>query len=68
MTGLVMLKGIFSKGTAYLGLPTGSLAIVAPAGSFVAPSLSAVTIILAHVLTIIWVLSVGRRLFRLGEP
>jgi hypothetical protein len=34
ITGLVMLKGIFGKGTAFLGLATGILGIAAVAGSF----------------------------------
>ena len=66
MTGLVMLKGIFSKSTAYLGLLTGILGIVSVVGSFFASSLS-VTIIIASVLTTVWVLFVGYRLYRLGQ-
>ena len=66
MTGLVMLKGIFSKSTAYLGLVTGILGIVSVAGSFFVSTLS-VTIIIASVLTTVWVLFVGYRLYRLGQ-
>jgi len=65
ITGLVMLKGIFNKGTAYLGLVTGILGIAAVAGSFFI-STSFVTII-ASALTTVWVLFVGYRLYRLGQ-
>jgi hypothetical protein len=64
--GLVMLKGIFSKSTAYLGLVTGILGIVSVAGPFFASSLS-VTIIIASLLTTVWVLFAGYRLYRLGQ-
>jgi len=67
MTGLVMLKGIFSKGTAYLGLVTGILAVVSVASSFFVSSVSAIAIILASVLTTVWYLFVGYRLYRLGR-
>lgn len=66
MIGLVMLKGIFSKSTAYLGLVTGILGIVSVAGPFFVSTLS-VTIIITSVLTIVWVLFVGYRLYRLGQ-
>jgi hypothetical protein len=58
--GIVMLKGtgIFSKITAYLGLAAGIFGIVSTTGFFV-------TIIMNAVLTTIWVLFVGYRLFRL---
>ena len=66
MIGLVMLKGIFSKSTAYLGLATGIFGIVAVAGPFFLTSLS-VTIIIASVLTTAWVLRAGYELYRLGQ-
>jgi len=66
MTGLVMRKGIFSKSTAYLGMATGGLGIVAVVGPFFARSLS-ITIIIASALTTVWVLFVGYRLYRLGQ-
>jgi hypothetical protein len=65
MTGLVMLRGIFNKFTAYLGLATGILGMVAVAGSFFGV-LSAM-IILVSVLTMVWVFFVGYRLYRLGQ-
>ncbi|HEX6557126.1 MAG TPA: hypothetical protein VF026_30465 [Ktedonobacteraceae bacterium] len=66
LIGLVMLKGIFSKITAYLGLVTGILGIVSVAGLFFVSTLS-VTIIITSVLTTVWVLFVGYRLYRLGQ-
>ena len=66
MIGLVMLKGIFRKSTAYLGLVTGILGIVSVAGPFFVSTLS-VTIIITSVLTTVWVLFVGYRLYRLGQ-
>ena len=67
VTGLVMLKGIFSKSTAYLGLVTGILGVVSVASSFFASSVSSVSIILASVLNTVWFLFVGYRLYRLGQ-
>lgn len=66
MIGLVMLKGIFRKSTAYVGLVTGILGIVSVAGPVFVSSLS-VTIIITSVLTTVWVLLVGYRLYRLGK-
>jgi len=66
LTGLVMLKGIFSKSTAYLGLVTGILGIVSVAGSPFVSFLS-VAVIVTSVLTTVWVLFVGYRLYRLGQ-
>jgi hypothetical protein len=62
ITGFVMLKGkgIFSKTTAYLGLAAGIFGIGSLAGFFI------ITIINA-LLTTVWVLLVGYRLFRLGQ-
>lgn len=60
LIGLVMLKGIFRKSTAYVGVATGVLGIVSIAGWNV-------TIILNAVLATAWVLLVGYRLSRLGQ-
>jgi hypothetical protein len=65
ITGLVMRKGIFNKGTAYLGLATGIFGIIAVVGSLFTSALG-VTIYLASALTTIWALFVGYRLYRLG--
>ena len=66
LMGVVMLKAIFGRITAYLGVVTGILGIVAVAGP---PFMSAlrITAIIVSVLTTIWVLLVGYRLFRLGR-
>jgi hypothetical protein len=66
MTGLVMLKGIFGKGVAYLGLATGIVGIVAVVGPLFVTALSA-TIIFASVLTTVWALFAGYGLYRLGR-
>ena len=66
LTGLVMLKGVFNKVTAYLGLATGFFGIVAVAGPFIIRALES-AIILASALTTIWVLLVSLRLIRLGQ-
>jgi hypothetical protein len=66
MIGLVMLKGIFRKGTAYVGVATGILGIVTVVGPFFVSALS-VTIIITSVLTTVWVVLVGYRLYRLGQ-
>ena len=66
LTGVVMLKGIFSKGTAYLGLVTGILGVVAVVGPFFV-SVLATAIILASILTTLWVVFVGYSLYNLGR-
>jgi hypothetical protein len=65
LVGLVMLKGMFGKSTAYLGVLTGIVGIVAAVGPFFVSALS-VTIIVVSVLTTAWILLVGFRLYRLG--
>ncbi len=64
--GLMMLKGIFSKSTAYLALVASSLAIVSVAGPFFMRSLG-IAIILSSVLTTVWAFVAGWRLYRLGQ-
>ena len=66
ITGLVMLKGIFGKTTAYLALVTGILGIISVLGPFLISSLS-VIIIIASVLTTVWVLFAGYRLYRISQ-
>lgn len=58
--GAVMLKGVFNKATAYLGLATGIVGIASLAGF-------GVTVIVNAVLATVWILLVGYRLFRLGQ-
>lgn len=66
IAGLVMLKGIFGKSTAYLGLLTGIFALIASVGPFLVSALD-VTIIIVSLLTTFWFLFVGYRLYRLGQ-
>jgi hypothetical protein len=66
IAGFVMLRGLFGKGTAYLGLVTGILGIVLVAGPLLVGALG-VTIIVASVLTTVWILLVGYRLYRIGR-
>jgi len=66
MTSVVMLRGIFSKTTAYLGLVAGILGIISVAGPFFVRSLGA-AVIMSSVITTVWVLFVGYRLYRLGR-
>jgi hypothetical protein len=67
VVGLVMLRGVFSRATAYLGVVTGVLGVVSAVGPLLASALS-VMIIVTSVLTTVWVLFVGYRLYRLGQP
>jgi Domain of unknown function (DUF4386) len=60
---LVMLKGVFNKGVAYLGIITGVLGIFSEA---LRPFLSA-PFILYGVLLPTWFLAVGWKLYRLGS-
>jgi hypothetical protein len=62
---LVMLKGIFGKLTASVGVVTGLLGIVSVVGPVFVSTLG-IAIIVASVLTTVWVVLVGYRLFRLG--
>jgi hypothetical protein len=58
--GWVMLKGVFNKLTAYVGIVTGILGIAAVAGVSIA-------VILNAVFATIWLFLVGYRLYRLAE-
>jgi hypothetical protein len=66
MIGLVMLNGTFGKRIAYLGIAIGILGVVSVVGPVFVSALS-VTIILTSVLTAVWVVLVGYRLYRLGQ-
>jgi len=66
LLSIVMLKGSFGRLTASVGVATGILGIVSVAGPFVVSTLG-VAIIVASVLTTIWVVLVGYRLYRLGR-
>lgn len=60
---LVMLKGVFHKGIAYLGIVTGALGIISEA---LRPILG-VGYIVFFVLEVIWLIAVGWKLYRLGS-
>jgi hypothetical protein len=60
LIGLVMLKGVFGKPTAYLVLATGVFGIASISGF-------GVTVIVNAVLATVWILFVGYRLYRLGQ-
>jgi hypothetical protein len=60
MIGLVMLRGVFGKPTAWMAIVTGLLGIASIAGS-------GVTIILNAVCATVWILCSGFRLYRLGR-
>jgi hypothetical protein len=66
LIGLVMRKGLFNKGTAYLGVVAGVLGIVAVVGPLFTSALNP-TIVLTSLLTSVWFLLVGFRLYRLGQ-
>src|SRR3989442_393947 len=63
--GLVMLKGTFSKLTAYLALISGVLGIVSVVGPYFARALG-IAIVISSALTTLWVFLAGYRLYRLG--
>jgi len=65
LAGLVMLRGVFNKPTAYLGLAAGVTAI-AFMGSYVVEALSPLRIVNA-VLVMVWYALVGVRLYALGR-
>lgn len=67
MISAVMLKGIFSKITAYIGIATGIFGIVAVIGPIFVSALGLLGAILASVLTLIWCFLVGYSLYRLGQ-
>ena len=60
---LVMLKGVFHKGVAYLGIVTGAIGIVSEA---LRPILGFGYIVF-FVLEVIWLIAVGWKLYRLGS-
>jgi hypothetical protein len=66
ITGLVMRSGVFGRGTAYLGVVTGVVGTISVVGSFLVSAVSA-GIIVTSVLTTVWVMFVGYRLYGLGR-
>jgi hypothetical protein len=66
LAGFVMLRGSFGKAAAYLGIGTGALGTVAVVGSFFVKFLGSL-IILVSLLTMVWAMIAGFRLYRLGR-
>ena len=66
ITGWVMLQGVFSKSTAYLGVLTGIFGVVSVVGSFFGNALGAGIIVTSMLMTV-WVIFVGYRLCVLGR-
>ena len=62
--GFVMLKGAFHRPTAYLGVATGILGIIAVVGPFFIAALG-MTVIITSILTTLWVFLVGYKLLTL---
>ncbi len=60
IAGLVMLKGVFNKGVAYLGIAVGILGLVQ-----IIPSLNFIIIVVV-LLYAVWFLTVGSKLYKLG--
>ncbi len=63
---LVMLKGIFSKGTAYVGISASIVGFVYGISLFV-PALSAISLVIATILIAVFCLVVGSKLYKLGK-
>jgi hypothetical protein len=59
---IVMLRGVFNKGIAYLGIVTGVIAILSEAFR----PLISFGYIVFFILEVIWLIAVGWKLFRLG--
>jgi hypothetical protein len=66
VTSLVMRKGVFGRGTAYVGVVTGVGGIVAVVGPYFASVLS-VVIVVVSAPTTLWIVLVGVRLIRLSR-
>ena len=59
---LVMLRGVFHRGIAYLGVVTGTIAIF----SETFRPVIGIGYIVFFILEVIWLIAVGWKLFRLG--
>jgi hypothetical protein len=59
-----MLKGIFTRATAYVGIATNVVGLVYASSLFV-PALASVDVVWL-ILLVIWLLLAGFRLYRLG--
>lgn len=63
---LVMLKGVFGKVTAFLGVGSGILGIIAVVGPFLISGLG-IFAVFSSILTTVWVILLGWKLFRLAQ-
>jgi hypothetical protein len=66
LAGLVMRKGIFGKATAWTGIATGVFAVLAVLGPYLSNAIG-IAVVLASLLTMLWVMMAGYRLYRLGS-
>ena len=68
---LVMLKGVFHKGVAYLGIVAGALGIISALGIFIRPLANppplGIGYIFYGVLNTAWFVAVGYKLYKLGR-
>jgi len=64
--GMAMLKSVFNKVTAYLGIITGVAGVVSVFGPFLIADLGMVAVI-TSVLTLVWLLFAGFRLLGMGK-
>lgn len=67
IAGFVMRKEMFDQAAAYTGIATGILGIVAVFGPFLNSALSG-AIIIASLLTTVWIFIVGVKLLKLSQP
>lgn len=67
IAGFVMRKEMFDQAAAYTGIATGILGIVAVFDPFVNSALSG-AIIIASLLTTVWIFIVGVKLLKLSQP
>lgn len=66
VAGFVMLKGVFGRGAAYVGVLAGILGIASVVLGLFVSALGQI-VILASILTLVWYVPVGYRLYRLGQ-
>jgi hypothetical protein len=62
--GLVMLKGVFSKSTAYLVIVAGVLVVIGTFGVLLAPL--TIGTLFGLILTGVWQIVIGAKLYKLG--
>jgi len=62
-----VMKDVFGAAAAYLGIATGVMGIISVIGPFFVPSLGMAAVV-TSVLTLVWLLFVGRRLLKLSAP